>query len=242
MSRARHLDWEGCFNVRDLGGLVRSDGRAVRRGSVVRADRLDRLTTAGWAALWEHGVRTVIDLRNDDELGEDAAPRPAELTTLHLPLDAIEERAFWERWLHGPEFGTPLYYRPHLERFPDRSARVLSAVARAQPGGVAVHCSIGRDRTGMISALLLGLAGILPEQIGDDYAQSNRCLRERWARLGEPDQGPAIDAFLQSRGTNAAELVIALATARELPDLLAAGGLTREEIALLTARLLDETA
>jgi protein-tyrosine phosphatase len=141
----RHLDWEGCFNARDLGGLRTANGGETRWGSVVRADNLAGLTAAGWAALTDYGVRTVIDLRNDDELGPDAAPRPESVTTLHLPLDASEEREFWDVWDSGPQFGTPLYYRPHLERFPERTAAIISAIARAEPGGVAFHC-VGRTR------------------------------------------------------------------------------------------------
>jgi protein-tyrosine phosphatase len=113
----RHLDWEGCSNVRDLGGMLAAGGRRTRRGALVRADALDRLTAAGWAALEDHGVRTVIDLRNDDERGSDAAPRPARVETVHLPHDAVEDREFWDVWSSGPQYGTPLYYGPHLERF-----------------------------------------------------------------------------------------------------------------------------
>ena len=80
----RHLDWEGCRNVRDLGGLG-----GIRRGALVRADALQQLTAGGWAALGAHGVRTVIDLRNPDEIGEDAAPRPAGLDTIQIPLDVM---------------------------------------------------------------------------------------------------------------------------------------------------------
>src|SRR6185503_8406085 len=101
----RQLDWDGCFNVRDLGGLRTADGRVVRRGELVRADALERLTAA--------------------------------------------------RWSDGPVFGTPLYYRPHLDRFAHASAAVVAAIAHAAPGGVAYHCAGGRDRTGMITILLL---------------------------------------------------------------------------------------
>src|SRR5829696_10122271 len=96
MDDDRRLDWDGCTNVRDLGGLRTADGRLIRRGAIVRADALDRLSAAGWAALEAHGVRTVIDLRNDDERGEDGAPRPAGLTTVHLPLDGVEDTEFWK--------------------------------------------------------------------------------------------------------------------------------------------------
>ena len=54
-------------------------------------------------------MRTVVDLRNDDELGDDAAPRPHEIATLHIALDGKEDREFWDAWDSGPQFGTPLY-------------------------------------------------------------------------------------------------------------------------------------
>ena len=132
----RHLDWDGCFNVRDLGGIPLAGGGETRRGALVRADCIDGLSAEGWSALEAHGVRTVIDLRNEDERALDGSRRPDGIETLHLPLDAIDDSDFWDDWLHGPGFATPLYYAAHLERFPERSARVLAAVARAQPGGV----------------------------------------------------------------------------------------------------------
>ena len=63
----RQLDWDGCFNVRDMGGLPTISGARTRPGAAVRADSLNKLTDHGWAALLDHGVRTVIDLRNDFE-------------------------------------------------------------------------------------------------------------------------------------------------------------------------------
>ena len=172
MTDDRHLDWDGCTNVRDLGGLRTCGGEAIRRGALVRADALDRLSAAGWAALEAHGVRTVIDLRNDDELGTDATPRPAGLTTLHLPLDGVEDTEFWQDWHGRPEFGTPLYYRPFLDHFSERTAAVFTAIARAEPGGIVVHCGIGRDRTGLITLMLLALAGAGIEDITADYGLS----------------------------------------------------------------------
>jgi hypothetical protein len=67
MARDRHLDWEGCCNARDLGGLSTTDGRTTRWGAVARSERLDELTAAGWSALEAHGIRTIVDLRNHDE-------------------------------------------------------------------------------------------------------------------------------------------------------------------------------
>jgi protein-tyrosine phosphatase len=165
----RHLNWGGCWNARDLGGLPTASGRATRWAAVVRADALDGLTTEGWAALWDHGVRTIIDLRNDDERTTDSAPRPDHITTIHLPLDATDDREFWDVWDSGPQFGTPLYYRPHLERFPERTAAVLAAIANAMPGGVAFHCGGGRDRAGQITMVLLALLGVAPNDIAAEW-------------------------------------------------------------------------
>jgi protein-tyrosine phosphatase len=232
----RHLDWEGCFNVRDLGGLRTVDGRETRWRRVIRADALDGLTAAGWTALVDHGVRTVIDLRNDDELAPHAARRPASITTLHLPLDASHDRDFWDLWDSGWQFGTPLYFGPHIERFPERSAAVLRAIAAARPGGVAVHCGGGRDRTGQVAMLLLALAGVAPEDIAADYVLSAERLRARYAARGEPDQGPPIDAFLADRGTTAADVIVA--TLRDL-DVAASLGLLPRDARALRKRLLD---
>jgi protein tyrosine/serine phosphatase len=234
----RHLDWEGCFNVRDLGGLPAAGGRTTRWGAAVRADALDELTRAGWAALVAHGVRTVVDLRNDDERNADAAPRPASVTTVHVPLDASEDREFWTAWDSGPQFGTPLYYRSHLDRFPERSAAALRAIARAGPGGVAFHCVGGRDRSGQVALLLLALAGVAPAAIAADYALSGARLRALYAARGEEDQGELLEAFLAERGTTAQALVVALLAELDVEALLRAGGLSGEDLAALRRRLL----
>ena len=94
------------------------------------------------------------------------------ITTLHLPLDGVEDTEFWKDWGDRPEFGTPIYYRPFLDHFPERTAAVFTAIARAEPGGIAVHCGIGRDRTGLIAILLLALAGAAADEIAADYALS----------------------------------------------------------------------
>jgi protein-tyrosine phosphatase len=235
----RHLDWDGCFNVRDLGGLGASGGRETRWGAVVRADSLDQLTAAGWAALSEHGVRTVIDLRNDDERGSDEAPRPSGVTTMQVPLDGTDDREFWDVWESGPQFGTPLYYRPHLDRFPERSVAVIAAIARAEPGGVVFHCVGGRDRAGQIAMLVLAVVGVAPEDIAADYALSAERLRARYAARGEEDEGALLDAFLADQGTSAREIIIAVLAELDVEAHLRAGGLTDADLAALRARLLS---
>jgi hypothetical protein len=238
VSENRHLDWPDCFNVRDLGGLAAAGGRETLRGAVVRADGLDRLTAAGWSALLDHGVRTVVDLRNEEERGPDLAERPAELTTVHLPLDGARNREFWSAWDSGPQFGTPLYYRAHLQRFPQRSAAVIAAIAQAQPGGVVFHCVGGRDRSGQIAMLVLALVGVAPELIAADYALSHERLAALFAAVGREDEGPVLEAFLADRGTSAAEVIATTLSSLDIESLLLAGGLLGQDLADLRARLL----
>jgi len=235
----RRLDWEGCFNVRDLGGLRTAHGRLTLAGQVVRADAIDGLTAAGWAALEGYGIRTIIDLRNDDERHGDPAARPARVATVQLPLDGVEDREFWDVWDSGPQFGTPLYYRPHLERMPQRSVPVLTAIAAAGPGGVVFHCGAGRDRAGLITMLVLAICGVSPEQIAADYALSAACLTARAAALGEEDQEPVLSEYLAGRGTTAAQaLVQALDELGDVRALLVEAGLSERDVEVLRQRIL----
>jgi protein-tyrosine phosphatase len=192
-------------NARDLGGLPTVDGGVTRRGALIRSEAVDRLTPAGWRALREHGVRTIIDLREDDERSapDDGAARRDGVYTIHIPLDRIaDDPEFWEDWMHGPQFGTPLYYAPFLERFPERIEQVLDAIERARPGGVLFHCVGGRDRTGLVAVAALGAVGVAPEAIADDYTRGAE-------RAHTHD--PVMEQYLAERGTSARELAMELA-------------------------------
>jgi protein tyrosine/serine phosphatase len=179
----------------------------TRRGALVRSEALDALSAEGWEALRAHGVRTIIDLRSDDER-VDAVPAPAGIEIVHIPLDRLDEDPdFWSEWATGPQFGTPLYYRPFMERFSHRIEQVLDVVERAEPGGVLFHCVGGRDRTGLVALVLLAIAGVPPEVIAEDYA-----LAAERAHTYDP----ALDEFLTERGTSARELVMELAASLDL--------------------------
>jgi len=236
----RHLDWSGCFNVRDLGGLPAGAVRTVR-GALVRADSLSRLSQAGWEALRDHGVRTVIDLRNAREREEapDVATRPDAIETVTVPLDGVEDRGFWQPIEDTPEFGTPLYYRAHLMRKPELAANAVKAIAHARPGGVAFHCVGGRDRSGELAMVVLALLGVAPELIAEDYELSTERQVGLWGALGEPDQAPGLAAFLAERGTTAGQVIETTLGSLDLPATLAAGGLAAEDVDALRARALE---
>ena len=163
----RRLAWPNCMNVRDLGDLATAAGTVTRRGAVVRADSLDRLTDDGWRALEAYGVGTIIDLRNDIE--RDAEPYTCAVPVVHVPVEDDTDEEFIRQWR---PFSSPHYYAAALSRWPERSASAVRAVARAGPGAVLIHCGMGRDRTGLISLLLLALVGVAPSDIADDHGLS----------------------------------------------------------------------
>jgi hypothetical protein len=222
----RHLDWSGAYNARDLGGLPIVGGGVTRRGAIVRSDSMQNLEARGWEEVEAGGIRTVIDLRSEHEIGPDVAPRPESIETVNIPLDVTEDREFWDVWENGPQFATPLYYRPHLERFPERSAEVVRAIAMAGPGGVAFHCQGGRDRAGQISLLVLALAGVEPEAIAADYALSDERLRPLYLSRGDEDEAPKIAAFLRDQGTTATGLIVQLLAEFDVEATLLDAGLT----------------
>jgi protein-tyrosine phosphatase len=190
--------------------------------------------------LYDYGVRTIIDLRNDDER-QTQLQKPShheDLKVTHLPHDGADNVKFWSAYERGPAFGsTPLYYQPHLEEMPQRSARVIAAVANAPPGGVLFHCMSGRDRTGLIAVLILKLLGVSAEHIVSDYEQSDERLLARYKRLGQNEPGGFIKQYLAEKGTTAGEVIISFLDTFDVEEKLRTGGLTGADIENLRQRL-----
>jgi protein-tyrosine phosphatase len=233
----RHLDWEGCFNVRDLGGLTTPDGRRVLSGVLVRSDSVDKLTAEGWAALWAYGIRTVVDLRNDDEWAVDTGARPPGLTTVHVPLDDAGDTELWD-WLNSEELnGSPLYYRPFMARKPERVAAAVTAVARAAPGGVLVHCAAGRDRTGLITMLLLAVAGVRPDEIAADNDLSSGRVGRLFEAVGMDDETPSIRENLDRRHTSVQDVVLEALDGFDVEAYLRSAGVPAADLDSLRRRL-----
>jgi len=186
MQTDRHLTWDGCVNVRDLGGHETPYGE-TRRGAVVRADTIRRLTDAGWEELTTHGVSTIVDLRMDEELEADP-PADLPVGVVHVnvlagaPPDYGKELDALVDSVETPAEKTKVVYLDFLVRFGPNFVEAIRAIADAPPGGVVVHCHGGKDRTGLVVAFLLSLAGVSREEIADDYAVSEHNLAERHAR------------------------------------------------------------
>jgi protein-tyrosine phosphatase len=184
--------------VRDLGGYRTANGRETRYGSVVRADSVRQLTAAGWQALVEYGVRTLVDLRADEERADDP-PGDVPVEVLHVPFMEANESEWRE--IEGeieaaaaaaPDAATATrdVYLIFLDHFRENAVAGVRAVARAPEGCVVVHCVGGKDRTGLLTAFLLHIAGVDTEQVAADYALSEERLRSRheaWLAAAETD-------------------------------------------------------
>ena len=169
------LQLEGCRNFRDLGGYPVDAGGATRGRRLYRADALGRLSAADRAVLVKLGVRTVIDLRDETELQRSPSV---------FPTDGIEYR--WIPLLPPPVEELDIF-APRDEIMlcivNERGAYLRDAIqALAEPGTLPAvfNCSEGKDRTGLLAAIVLAAVGVSRKAIADDYALSTRCLGESY--------------------------------------------------------------
>jgi len=199
LQRSRDLLWDGLLNVRDLGGHPTEDGGETRYDSIIRADSVRQLSDQGWAALVDYGVKTIVDLRTDDELAADP-PAALPVEVRHIPFfeTNTEDWKGVEARLEAavraaPDVPTATrdVYLIFLEHFDSNVAAAIRAIANAPEGGVVVHCAGGKDRTGLLTALLLHVAGVDIDEIAADYALSEERLRprhEQWFAEAETEE------------------------------------------------------
>ncbi len=237
----RALRWDGYPNCRDLGGLPTSDSptglTALRR--VARGPRRERLTARGWQDARSWGVRAIVDLRSELESGvRDGDPEVSESVTagipvLQRPTEDQSDAEFRRRCL--PILDSPEYWAHNWELQPHLVRAALESIASAGPG-VLVHCSAGRDRTGMISALLLGNAGVESDAVVADYVESVIVMADDASLLahgsGAGRSPSEIEGWLMGRTDIVRE------TAEDAPSILRALGLGDTERSLLRRLLL----
>lgn len=185
---ASWVELEGCFNFRDLGGYQTADGRQFQTGQVFRSDGLQMLTPADLAKLsGEVRLSHVIDLRSQAEVDEvGCGPIANQATIHHIPLFAgtsgsSDARANFEM----PSDMGELYFLM-LGFAKEPIADVVRLLAQADSPAV-FHCAAGKDRTGVISAVLLSLLGVPDETIVADYAFSRQNIDLINQRLNKAD-------------------------------------------------------
>ena len=194
------IDLEGAVNVRDVGGLPTEDGGETRYGRLLRSENLQELSPADVSKLVaEIGVTTVVDLRTTGEV-ELEGPGPLDavpdvrhayhpvLPELGSRTDAVAEALLLKkREADLSRFPDDLmcgHYLGYLEDRPEEVTGALRSIATSE-GAAIVHCAAGKDRTGVIVALALTVAGVEPEAIVADYMATEERMEaiiERLAR------------------------------------------------------------
>ena len=233
------LDVDGVSNVRDVGGIPTANGR-IRSGVLLRSGQLSGVTTTGASTLRAR-VQHIVDLRD----GEEVAAEPTEIEgpdTTHLPLFLGSVRSFFEADTSLDEL-----YLHLLEESGERLVEAIRIIAAGEP--TLVHCTVGKDRTGVTVALALSAVGAEREAVIADYALTESQLpAQRSQRIAE---------YLRAQHPEAVHAV-ALATQSPAPVMrrlleqvderwgsaagyLRANGMTTEELAALTAALVEPT-
>jgi protein-tyrosine phosphatase len=177
LADGRRIELTGLLNLRDVGGYPAAGHSQVRWRALFRSDALNQLDAAGQAALAGLGLRTIVDLRTQPET--EFGPTPLDrLTARHTHISVLQ----------GDLADLPLeldaIYRYIIEDCGVALARAITAVAAADGLPALVHCSAGKDRTGVVIALILAVLGVPDEVIAADYALSAGYL--------DPDRTPVI--------------------------------------------------
>ena len=169
-SKATVIEVDGLANARDLGGLVTADGRTIKTGIVVRCDNPRSLTDQGQIDLASVvGPRTLIDLRTEPEVAHDGYVLADEsITVLNfamLPLSGISQ----EQIDAGACDNLIDDYMGQIEVNGDSVMMALREIASAERHPIVYHCTAGKDRTGIVTAMLLAILGVDHETIAADY-------------------------------------------------------------------------
>jgi protein-tyrosine phosphatase len=171
----RHIAFDRVHNFRDMGGYRAADGRTVRWGRLYRSDSLGKLSDDDWERFRPLGVRTVIDLRYPWEIASAGRVRETEGLAFHNL--SIEHRPYRQAELE-PEIDTERYL---ADRFAEVAAdgvteirAALDVIAASDGAPVVMHCASGKDRTGLMAALVLALLGVSEDDIVADFTLTER--------------------------------------------------------------------
>jgi protein tyrosine/serine phosphatase len=232
----RILRWDGCVNVRDLGGLPLADGGETAYRVVVRADWLPGLSGAGRQALVDYGVSLVVDLRPDRE-HEDDGVNPLPVPVIRQGMDPRPVAAAWD-W---PSMRQA--YLALADRYRVQLAQALTLLGNAKPPA-AIHCAGGRDRTGIACGMALWLAGVDSDVIAADHAMSDESWgphNDEWlAEAPDETERERRRRILQPAGRTLADVLEEIEETDGIRARLLAAGADPEALDRLVARLRGE--
>jgi len=170
----RHYPFEGCFNFRDIGGYLNQDGKRVRKGLYFRAGRQDRMSDNDLSQLSDLKISTQIDLRKPDEVLDQGKGPLEAMGTKYINIAVIPEggsdqlsRLVGDTGISGER------YLGYLEFGPTSWLRLFGILANEGNLPVVLHCTAGKDRTGVSTAFLLSVLGVSREVIEADYLLTN---------------------------------------------------------------------
>lgn len=191
---------EGARNCRDLGGYPTAGGRHVRTGALYRSDRLSTLTPDDLEELGGRGIRTVVDFRAGPEVERDRSRLWPDVTShISLPVgDTVDgdismvDQIFEGRLRSVSEDDMTELYLKMIGTYGERFAQLVAIAADIDHLPMLFHCTAGKDRSGIASALLLEALGVDRETVLDDYCLSNELrshqrieeLTPEFAKLG----------------------------------------------------------
>ena len=201
---SRHLDLEGAYNIRDIGGYETVDGRRTRPRTLFRSDSLHNLTPDSQSALVSEGLRTVVDLRVTKSVAEHpnvfAQSSEVDYRWVNVmgdePLVEVSDIRVSSL---GPD-RPPDIYAAILDRRREWMGKVVKLLAAPGALPALYHCNSGRDRAGLVTMLLLSNAGVPTETIVEDYSSSAMYL---WRRI--PDREAGSRLFLNPAEFDASE-------------------------------------
>ncbi|WP_062051303.1 tyrosine-protein phosphatase [Bacillus sp. JCM 19034] len=251
----RIIEFEGTFNFRDLGGYETTDGKRVKWGKLFRSGKLDELSQKDQLKLNQLGVSSICDLRDKDEL-------------MHFPTPEMP----FIKWHHVPVIGSEGEYRQVLdlteelikyskpgellkdlnEKFiahTNAFRQVFDVLLEENNGAVLFHCMAGKDRTGVMAALILSVLGVPREVILEDYLLTNRSLDRLKIGLSsnrnkyiESINSDVLEAMIEARTEYIQAFFAKIEENYEsvIDYVMNAVGLTECEIEKLQAKFLDE--
>ena len=241
MMELLHSLLPGTFNTRDLGGYALPEGGVTRRDILLRSDHLGRTGREDAALLAEWGIRSIIDLRRDDEVRKIPVPDLLQEQCVYVRLPVDNTPLFASR-RNDSSFQLWELYAYMLEHQARHFAEAIHLIAGTLPHGVLFHCSAGKDRTGLLAALLLGCVGVSPDEIVMDYAATAAMLArkppEEIATI-PPDTDPDFYRMLLSCEGRHMEKFLALLAEKggARNYLLGTGGVPADELDFVSACL-----
>lgn len=240
------LKVEGTYNMRDLGGYITKDDDIVKHKTLIRSGNLDKLPETSQNTLLDYGIQTIIDVR--DEWEAENYPNPFvsydEVKYYNLPLigDALSNDEGFQVDTRDYVHLNELYIK-YIDRCQPQIGQIISTVSDSEMG-IVIHCHAGKDRTGIIVALILSVIGIKDDEIANDYALSNQNIQHlisEW-RAYEKSKGYDMEQFERNNSSLPETIIETLGHIREnygsVGDYLRRCGLSKEQLSCLKDKFL----